>query len=132
MSPCLVRNFVQIIYDGFSVVLRMMSDVFSCSIDIFRCSQMFLVFSGSSHLLTDVLKMCSNDLRCSEMFSNDHKCWMLDFFLGLLMVSGFSQDGLRIFSGCSDGSCERGGSGGFDWLGGSGRSGESCGYFLPI
>ena len=69
-----------------------MSDVFSCSIDIFRCSQMFLVFSGSSHLLTDVLKMCSNDLRCSEMFSNDHKCWMLDFFLGLLMVSGFSHD----------------------------------------
>ena len=48
---------------------------------------MFLVFSGCSHLLTDVFKMCSDDLRCSDMFSEDHKCWMLDF--------------LQIFSRCS-------------------------------
>ena len=57
------------------------------------------------------------------------------------MFSGCSQDCPRIFSGCSDGSCERGGScgsSGFgrsfesDWLGGSGMPGESCGYFLPI
>ena len=97
---------------------------------------MFLVFSGCSHLLIDVFRMCSDDLRCSDMFSEDHKCWILDFLqiffrcsLNILrMFLGFS----RIFSGCSDGSCERGGSGGFDWLGGSGRSGESCGYFLPI
>ena len=58
---------------------------------------MFLVFPGCFHLLKDVFKMCSDDLRCLEMFSNDHKCWMLDFSrssLGvLLMFSGFSQDG---------------------------------------
>ena len=81
---------------------------------------MFLVFSGCSHLLTDVFKMCSDDLRCSDMFSEDHKCWMLDFLqifsrcsLDVLwMFSGFFQDVLRIFPGCSEGSCERGGSGG--------------------
>ena len=72
------------------------------------------------------------------------------------MFSGCSQDCPRIFSGCSDGSCKRGGSEGSDrsigsissggscgssgfgrsfeadWLGGSGLPGESCGYFFPI
>ena len=53
---------------------------------------MFLVFSGCSHLLTDVFKMCSDDLRCSE----DHKCWMLDF---LQIFSRCSLDVLWMFSG---------------------------------
>ena len=51
-------------------------------------------------MLTDVFKMCSDDLRCSDMFSEDHKCWILDFLqiffrcsLNILrMFSGFSQD----------------------------------------
>ena len=55
---------------------------------------MFLVFSGCSHLLTDVFKMCSDDLRCSE----DHKCWMLDF---LQIFSRCSLDVFRMFSGFS-------------------------------
>ena len=57
---------------------------------------MFLVFSGCSHLLTDVFKMCSDDLRCSDMFSEDHKCWMLDF---LQIFSRCSLDVLWMFSG---------------------------------
>ena len=49
-----------------------------------------------SHLLTDVLKMCSDDLRSSDMFSEDHKCWMLDF---LQIFSRCSLDVLWMFSG---------------------------------
>ena len=46
-------NLVQTIYVGFSVVIRMMSDVFSCSVDDFRCFQMITnvgccIFSRSS------------------------------------------------------------------------------------
>ena len=57
---------------------------------------MFLVFSGYSHLLTDAFKMCLDDLRCSDMFSEDHKCWMLDF---LQIFSRCSFDVLWMFSG---------------------------------
>ena len=57
---------------------------------------MFLVFSGCSHLLTDVFKMCSDDLRCSDMFSEDHKCLTLDF---LQIFSRCSLDVLWMFSG---------------------------------
>ena len=45
------------------------------------------------------------------------------------MFSGLFHDVLRMFSGCSDGSCGPGGSRGFfesDWLGGSGQPGGSC------
>ena len=47
-------------------------------------------------MLTDVFKMCSDDLRCSDMFSEDHKCWMLDF---LQIFSRCSLDVLWMFSG---------------------------------
>ena len=57
---------------------------------------MFLLFSGYSHLLKDVFKMCSDDLRCLDMFSEDHKCWMLDF---LQIFSRCSLDVLWMFSG---------------------------------
>ena len=57
---------------------------------------MFLVFSGRSHLLTNVFKRCSDDLRCSDIFSEDHKCWMWDFLQIFTRCSqdspGFSQD----------------------------------------
>ena len=65
----------------------MISDVLRYSIDVFYALRCFKVFSGCSHLLTDVFKMSSDDLRCSDMFSEDHKCWILDF--------------LQIFSRCS-------------------------------
>ena len=76
-----------------------------------------------SHLLTDVLKMCSDDVRSLDMFSEDHKCWILDFLqifsrrsLDVLrMFSGYSQDFPRIFSRCFDGPCESGGSEGSGW-----------------
>ena len=59
-------------------------------------------------------------------------CWIFSrSSLGvLLMFSGSSQDFPRIFSGCFDGPCERGGSGGSGWSfgsSGSGGSGGSCG-----
>ena len=55
-------------------------------------------------------------------------CWIFsrssqDF---LLMFSEFPQDGLRIFSGCSDGSCGPGRSLRYSRSGGSDRSCESC------
>ena len=92
-------------------------------------------------MLRDVFKMRLDDLRCSDMFSEDHICWMLDFLqilsrcsLDVLrMFSGSSQDFPRISSRCFDGPCERGGSGGSGWSfgssgsGGSGGSGGSCG-----
>ena len=55
---------------------------------------MFLVFSGCSHLLTDV----QDAFRCSDMYSEDHKCWMLDF---LQIFSRCSLDVFRMFSGFS-------------------------------
>ena len=57
-----------------------------------------------------VLRMLS---RCVQMVTN-LGCWISSrSSLGvLLMFSGCSQDCPRIFSGCSDGSCERGWSGG--------------------
>ena len=74
--------------------------------DVLRCFQMF---SGCSQLLRDVLsadvfKICSNDLRCSKVFSDVHRCsWMfsrcsLEVFR---MLTGFVHDVLKIFSGCS-------------------------------
>ena len=51
-----------------------------------------------SHLLTDVLKMCSDDLRSSDMFSEDQKCWTMDF---LQIFSRRSLDVLRIVPGFS-------------------------------
>ena len=59
---------------------------------------MFWVLSGCSHLLRDVFKMSSDDLRCSDMFSEYHICWMLDF---LQILSRCSLDVLRIFPGFS-------------------------------
>ena len=80
------------------------------------------------HLLTDVLKMCSDDLRSSDMFSEDHKCWILDF---LQIFSRCSLNILRIFPGFSQdvlmGLVSVVGLGGLVWSFGSSRSGGSCG-----
>ena len=132
---------------------------------------MFLVFSGCSHLLTDMSSRCVqmiSDVRiCFQKITNVG-CWIFSTSsLGvLLMFLGCSQAFPRIFPGFSQdvpmglvsvvglgglvwsfGSSRSGGSCGFcgscgssgfggscesDWLGGSGRPGESCGYFLPI
>ena len=54
---------------------------------------------------SDVLKMCSDVLRCSLMFSDDHRrFWIFSRYSIdiLLMFSRCSQDVCRIFSGCSD------------------------------
>ena len=52
---------------------------------------------------SDVLKMCSDVLRCSLMFSDDHICfWIFSRYSVdvLLMFSRCSQDVCRIFPGC--------------------------------
>ena len=80
--------------------------VLSCSQNDVRCSQLFHRFR------------CSDDLRCLDMFSEDHKCWMLDF---LQIFPRCSLDVLRMFwwvlwawwvwgSGRSFGSSRSGGS----------------------
>ena len=57
-----------------------------------------------------VLRMLS---RCVQMITNVGRWIFSRSSLGvLLMFSGWSLDVLRIFLGCSEGSCERGGSGG--------------------
>ena len=81
---------------------------------VHRLFQMFLDVSG-------VLRMLSFAQRCGQMISDvricfqkitNVGCWI--FFrssLGvLLMFLGCSKDFPRIFSGCSNGSCEQGGS----------------------
>ena len=84
----------------------MMSDVFNCSID------------------SDV-QMISDVWICFQKITNVGYLIFSRSSLGvLLMFSGCSQDCPRIFSGCSDGSCERGGSGRSF---GSCSSGGSCG-----
>ena len=71
-------------------------------------------------MFSDVLRCFWRSKDALKMCSDDHKCWTLDFLqifsrcsLDVLwMFSGFFQDVLRIFPGCSEGSCERAGSGG--------------------
>ena len=60
-------------------------------------------------MLSDVLRCFWRSKDALKMCSDDHKCWTLDF---LQIFSRCSLDVLRIFPGCSEGSCERGGSGG--------------------
>ena len=98
--------------------LRMMSDVFRCSIDVFRCSQLFSdVFRMSSidhkystdysiysifYIFSDVLNMSSDVLGCSQMFSDDHRFfWIFSrHYIDVpLMFSRCSLDVLRMFGG---------------------------------
>ena len=56
--------------------------------------------------------MCSDVLRCSQMFSDDHICfWIFSRYSinVLLMFPGCLQDFSRMSSGCFDGSCGPGG-----------------------
>ena len=90
-----------------------MSDVFSCSIDVLRCfwcSQDALI---CSQMFSRCVQMISDVQICFQKITNVG-CWIFSrSSLGvLLMFLECSQDFPRIFSGCSDGSCERGGSGG--------------------
>ena len=87
-------------------------------LDVFRCSQLlpdvfsgvvtFMdnhplcghFFSGCPQLITDILyrfsdvfKICSDVLRCSQMFSDDHRCFWI--------FSRYSIDVLLMFSRCS-------------------------------
>ena len=71
-------------------------------------------------MFSDVLRCFWRSKDALKVCSDDHKCWTLDFLQNfsrcslnvLWMFSGFFQDVLRIFPRCSEGSCERGGSGG--------------------
>ena len=58
-------------------------------------------------MFSDVLRCFWRSKDALKMCSDDHKCWTLDF---LQIFSRCSLDVLRIFPGCSEGSCERGGS----------------------
>ena len=56
-----------------------------------------------SEILLDVFKICSDVLKCSQMFSDDHRCfWIFSRYSidVLLMFSRCSQDICRIFPGC--------------------------------
>ena len=90
----------------FSVVPYMFSDVLRC----FWCSQDALI---CSQMCSRCVQMISDVRICFQKITNVG-CWIFSrSSLGvLLMFLGCSQDFPRIFSGCSDGSCERGGSGG--------------------
>ena len=96
-------------------------------LDVFQCSQLFSdvfswvvtfmdnhplcghFFSGCPQLITDILyrfsdvfKICSDVLRCSQMFSDDHRCfWIFSRYSidVLLMFSRCSLDVLRMFAG---------------------------------
>ena len=96
-------------------------------LDVFQCSQLFFdvfswvvtfmdnhplcghFFSGCPQLITDILyrfsdvfKICSDVLRCSQMFSDDHRCfWIFSRYSidVLLMFSRCSLDVLRMFAG---------------------------------
>ena len=76
---------------------------FWCSQDALICSQMF----------SRCVQMISDVRICFQKITNVG-CWIFSrSSLGvLLMFLECSQDFPRIFSGCSDGSCEPGGSGG--------------------
>ena len=91
----------------------MMSDVFSCSIDVLRCfccSQDALI---CSQMCSRCIQMISDVRICFQKIANVG-CWIFSrSSLGvLLMFLGCSQDFPMIFSGYSDGSSEHGGSGG--------------------
>ena len=87
-------------------------------LDVCQCSQLFFdvfswvvtfmdnhplcghFFSGCPQLITDILyrfsdvfKICSDVLRCSQMFSDDHRCFWI--------FSRYSIDVLLMFSRCS-------------------------------
>ena len=50
-----------------------------------------------------MIKMCSDVLRCSQMFLDDHRCfWIFSRYSidVLLMFSRCSQDVCKIFPGC--------------------------------
>ena len=96
-------------------------------LDVCQCSQLFFdvfswvvtfmdnhplcghFFSGCPQLITDILyrfsdvfKICSDVLRCSQMFSDDHRCfWIFSRYSidVLLMFSRCSLDVLRMFAG---------------------------------
>ena len=56
----------------------MMSDVFRCFIDVFKCSQMFSddlrMLSIASGYSIDIFRRVQDVVRCSKMFSDDHQC----------------------------------------------------------
>ena len=105
----------------FSGWYQMILDVCQCSqlfSDVFSWVVTFMdnhplcghFFSGCPQLITDILyrfsdvfKICSDVLRCSQMFSDDHRCfWIFSRYSidVLLMFSRCSLDVLRIFQGC--------------------------------
>ena len=90
------------------------------------------IYSRSSLGVLLMFSGCSQDLpRIFPGFSQD-------VLMGLVSVVGLGGLVWSFGSSRSGGSCGSCGSSGFggscesDWLGGSGRPGESCGYFLPI
>ena len=97
---------------------QLFSGWYQMILDVFRCSQLFSdvfswvvtfmdnhplcghFFSGCPQLITDILyrfsdvfKICSDVLRCSQMFSDDHRCFWI--------FSRYSIDVLLMFSRCS-------------------------------
>ena len=95
----------------FSGWYQMILDVCQCSqlfFDVFSWVVTFMdnhplcghFFSGCPQLITDILyrfsdvfKICSDVLRCSQMFSDDHRCFWI--------FSRYSIDVLLMFSRCS-------------------------------
>ena len=85
-------------------------------LDVCQCPQLI---TDILYRFSDAFKICSDVLRCSQMFSDDHRCfWIFSRYSidVLLMFSRCSLAALRtfagfawMFSGCSDGSCGPGG-----------------------
>ena len=76
-------------------------------LDILSCFQLgynFLRMPSIDHRYsTDILRCVQDVLRCSQMFSNDYKCfWIFSRYSidVLLMFSRCSLDVLRMFAGC--------------------------------
>ena len=71
-------------------------------LDVLRCSQDALnhqLLTDVLYTFSDVFKMCSDVLRSSQMFSDDHRCFLILSRYSidvLLMFSGFFQDVFRM------------------------------------
>ena len=94
-----VFRFSQLFSDVFSLVVTFMDNHPLCGHFFSGCPQLI---TDILQRISDVFKMCSDVLRCSQMFSDYHRCFRLFFRYSidvLLMFSKCSLDVLRMFAG---------------------------------
>ena len=80
----------QLFFDVFSWVVTFMDNHPLCRHFFSGCPQLI---TDILYRFSDVFKICSDVLRCSQMFSDDHRCFWI--------FSRYSIDVLLMFSRCS-------------------------------